>query len=246
MIGVGNSISKWTIKSIKDNARKDLEGISDEYRTNFVKLILLTFEQWKYDHGDRNPPAGHGLLNTGVIPFDSAHPWQCAGLGVSNPIDLAFKLWLEKYPPFSKIVDIVPIERVFAFLIVLANSRTEGDAIVRAHNLIEQIKHGEIEAALKAIIPDAITGIKFRPGRKPGSGGPIRKAIAKHLSKNNQLKNPELWEAIKNKPPRGWTAYESPKLGKYLEGPGLKNMNYERFCNVCGEERKRTRQKITG
>ncbi len=25
--------------------------------------------------------------------------------------------------------------------------------------------------------------------------------------------------------------------GKYIEGPKNNNMNYDRFCNVCGEER---------
>ncbi len=89
-------------------------------------------------------------------------------------------------------------------------------------------------------------GQRFKDGRKPGSGGAIRKAIAKLLTKNHALKNPELWEAVKRNPPRGWQVYENARLGKYLEGPNMKCMGYPRFCTVCGEERKKVKRKITG
>ena len=61
------------------------------------------------------------------------------------------------------------------------------------------------------------------------------------------MKNPDLWEAIKKKPPKGWQAFESAQLGKYLEGPTPKDgMEYHRFCNICGEERNKAKGKITG
>jgi hypothetical protein len=89
-------------------------------------------------------------------------------------------------------------------------------------------------------------GQRFKDGRKPGSSGPVRKAIAKFLAKNQAMKNPELWEAIKNKPPKGWQAYENARFGKYFEGPAGAKMEYGRFCTVCGEERKKVKRKITG
>lgn len=101
---------------------------------------------------------------------------------------------------------------------------------------------------LRALAGDqAEHGQLFKDGRKPGSGGPIRKAIAKLLAKAPTMRNPDLWEAIKNKPPKGWQAYESARLGKYLEGPTTKKeMGYGRFCTVCGQERKKVKGKITG
>ncbi len=89
-------------------------------------------------------------------------------------------------------------------------------------------------------------GQRFKDGRKPGSVGPIRKAIAKLLAKTPEMKNPELWDAIKNRPPRGWQAIESTRLGKYLEGPKMAHMGYPSFCNVCSKERKKVGAKITG
>ncbi len=91
------------------------------------------------------------------------------------------------------------------------------------------------------LLASAAHGRKFKAGRKPGTGGPIRKRIAALLKKNPRLKNPELWETIKNAPPRGWQAFDN-RLGEYLEGPGNQSMTRGRFDTVCGEERK----KITG
>ncbi|MHB1246176.1 MAG: hypothetical protein ACYCY1_11440 [Sulfuriferula sp.] len=100
-----------------------------------------------------------------------------------------------------------------------------------------------INALLDAVTDNAIVGKSFTAGRKPGTGSPVRKEIAKLLKADPTLKNPSLWSAIASKPPRGWTACDN-HAGKYLEGPKAgQNMDYKgRFCTVCGEERK----KITG
>lgn len=88
----------------------------------------------------------------------------------------------------------------------------------------------------------ARVGVKFKRGRKPNTGGPIRKAVAKLLANSPSMKNPALWEAIKNKPPRGWKVFDN-RAGKYIEGPKAtdKDMGYARFCTVAGEERKKTK-----
>lgn len=53
---------------------------------------------------------------------------------------------------------------------------------------------------------------------KKRRGGPVRLAIERALKKNPELKNPQLWQLLKDKPPRGWTVLEN-RTGKYLEGP---------------------------
>ena len=88
-------------------------------------------------------------------------------------------------------------------------------------------------------------GQKFT-GKKPNSGGPIRKAIARLLAKNPALSNPELWAEIKDKPPRGFSVIDRGSE-KFIDGPTAQNgMEYRRFCNVCGEERRKLNEKITG
>jgi len=81
-------------------------------------------------------------------------------------------------------------------------------------------------------------GQKFAAGRKPGSVGPIRKAMARLLRRNPSMKNLELWNALRDKPPRGWKLYDN-REDKYIVGPKPSDgMSWERFCNIASEERK--------
>jgi hypothetical protein len=92
----------------------------------------------------------------------------------------------------------------------------------------------------------AMQGQAFLDGRKPGTGGPVRKAIRRLLAKDPTMKNAQLWSAIEAKLPKGWEALDN-KQGRYLEGPMAANMGYRRFCNVAAEERSRQCKKnITG
>jgi hypothetical protein len=96
------------------------------------------------------------------------------------------------------------------------------------------------------MLPAAKIGSKFTRGRKPGSSGPIRKAIARLLAKTPTMKNAELWQSIEAKPPRGWRVFDNA-VGRYIEGPKAGDgMAHERFCTVASEERKKLNQKITG
>ena len=87
----------------------------------------------------------------------------------------------------------------------------------------------------------AKAGVKFKQGRKPNTSGPIRKAIVRLLAASPDMKNAELWGAIKAKPPRGWKVCDN-RVGKYIEGPKASDgMNYARFCNVASEARKQNK-----
>jgi hypothetical protein len=83
----------------------------------------------------------------------------------------------------------------------------------------------------------ALRGRKFELGRKPGSAGPIRRAIVRALKCDPSLKPRDLWAMLADAPPRGWTFREN-RVGKYIEGPkGGQGMSYARFQNVAKEER---------
>lgn len=86
--------------------------------------------------------------------------------------------------------------------------------------------------------PLAVAGKKFTAGRKPGTGGPIRKAIARLLKKDRAMKPRDVWRELAANPPRGWAFCETPRLGKYIEGPkGGQGMGYPHFSNACKEEK---------
>lgn len=84
-----------------------------------------------------------------------------------------------------------------------------------------------------------VQGKKFLDGRKIGSIGAIRKFIRTTLKKDSSLKNEELWEAIRKRPPKGWTAMENSAFGRYVEGPSPRdNVKWSSFCNIAAKERR--------
>jgi hypothetical protein len=158
-----------------------------------------------------------------------------------------------------------PYERIDDMQAMLATLPTDNPAISMHADVIRAI-HAEVQAPpigftrerlaqldqasemwakillIRDVIPKARVGAKFTDGRKAGTGGPIRKAIAKVLKKNYGYKNPDLWAALSAKPPKGWTFFDNSQ-GQYIEGPNFAedHMVYRRFCTVCGEERKKLR-----
>lgn len=107
----------------------------------------------------------------------------------------------------------------------------------------EAVRLGPVEGL--ALLTDnehagqVIHGKKF-PGRKPGSIGTVRKFIRARLAKNHAATNEELWDAIKAKPPKGWTPMESPRFGRYIEAPKADDeVKWKSFCSYAALERKR-------
>lgn len=85
-------------------------------------------------------------------------------------------------------------------------------------------------------IPVALTGEKFKSGRKPGTVGTVRKAIRSLLKKKPGMKNPEIWEHLKRNPPRDWEFCDN-RMGEYIEHQDGETKRAQ-FNNICGEERK--------
>ena len=73
--------------------------------------------------------------------------------------------------------------------------------------------------------------------RKPG---PVKAFIRASLEKKPDAKNEELWDAIMARPPKGWKAMETIRLGRYLEGPKPSDeVKWKSFCTYAWSERKR-------
>ncbi len=127
--------------------------------------------------------------------------------------------------PLSSLLDLPGFER---------NLQVEVRSESRNRDLIEALIR-EYEARRQE-------GLKFRAGRKLGTVDPIRLRLRALLRSAPGLKNAELWEAVKARPPKGWTLFESsdPKLGRYYEGPRPDlTGTYKQFQNLAAEERKR-------
>jgi hypothetical protein len=131
----------------------------------------------------------------------------------------------------------------------LSPRRRESDSIRTATMLAEIARVDSLAQEIQRMLlePNAALGEKFRRGRRVNTGGPIRKAIALALKRDQDMKPREIWAALAANPPRGW-AFNENRLGRYIEGPKASDgMKYARFSNICNEERaKIAGVKLTG
>lgn len=130
----------------------------------------------------------------------------------------------------TKTKGFIPLESLVDHPEFGRNLEVEGLSAVKNASLFRPV--------LAVTVAEAQAGRKFKAGRKPGTAGAIRLAIAVVLKSSPGLTNAELWLRLKEKPPRGYEFRESTKLGKYIEGPTAgDDMQYRRFMNVAAEER---------
>ena len=165
-----------------------------------------------------------------IITHGKAHPVNVVGPKPSLPIDDIRRLWEAIYQLGDD-----------AIARMKAGCENEDiQSVVDASNSFELARKAAQQ--IGPVEDMAFLGGKFKTGRKPNTGGVIRKAIARLLQKTHSMKNPELWAEVTAKPPRGWTAYDN-RAGKYLEGPAADDhMVQGRFFTICGEERKKIKR----
>lgn len=106
---------------------------------------------------------------------------------------------------------------------------------------LEKLKNAEMWrreiSVLRGVVPLARKGSQFPPGKPKGSIGPVAKKIKAYLAKHPEAKPPEVWDNLKNSPPKDHVFMESTKLGKYIEKGPETVMEWRRFCNLVSEHR---------
>lgn len=95
----------------------------------------------------------------------------------------------------------------------------------------------EFVRRLVAASPVVRKGLAFKPGKPEGAAGPIPRAIATYLRKHPKASAAEVWIALHDRPPKGYTFVDNPRLGKYIEHGAATVMQYPRFQTVVSERR---------
>ncbi|CAN5390728.1 hypothetical protein BH11PSE11_BH11PSE11_12340 [soil metagenome] len=80
-------------------------------------------------------------------------------------------------------------------------------------------------------------GAKLNGGREKGALGPVAKKVKTYLSKRPAASPIEVWNALRQAPPKNHVFMESPKLGKYIEKGAHTVMEWPRFRNIVSEHR---------
>lgn len=105
MFGLGLSPYVDTSTSIQA-AERALADLKPEGYGKVRGYLSVIFEKWKLQHG-KPPSQSQGLLGAFAAPeadlpepqrlasIKDLVPWQCAGLGCANAIDLFLKIWRE-------------------------------------------------------------------------------------------------------------------------------------------------------
>jgi hypothetical protein len=164
----------YQVDEIKAEAEKHFQNWPANYKSALWEYLTSVFLLWKFEHGDRSPQSG--LLLGSPVDFETAEPYQCAGIGISNNIDLAFKLWTEKYPPFIKAIETATTPKVFAMLLLhetneTANFRSVTSARDLLHDyekLAVQFEKEKLQVILDLSSEDIARGRKILGGARKG------------------------------------------------------------------------------
>ncbi len=134
-----------------------IQQLGPRKRRAILRDVVRAFQAWKIARAD---DAGTvevftmtlGLLAQPVTPESprsrrvataQAKPWQCAGLGVSDNIGLAFHLWLSAPNPFHDLLSRHGLAEVFATLTYQLRTSAWSHSLIRANGLLSSCAHNE-------------------------------------------------------------------------------------------------------
>ena len=210
-------ISQHDLQGPIDQAKEVLQGLNDKSIEILWDWLGRVFQVWKSQHG-QPPQRGGGLLTSGPAPelFDEAEPYQCAGLGISNNIDLALKLRDDDYKPFLEVIEAASLARVLAALILKEATPVNAASVFKASELLRKIKEADNKRVMAQLKKLAAAGLKQEQTLASGrlAGGKTRQETAKEKQATLTKAIADLFDKPE-KPGWGWT---NPEIGKFLKG----------------------------
>ena len=202
----------YTKERIIDNARKQLADCDEATVNQLWGKVIAAFEQWKQEHGNRNPRADTGMLSDLLgpkpVPFKKAAPWQCADLLTPSPLALAYRLIGDIYPPFLALTSEAGFDKVLALLILVSGEASTDDLQV-AHEFL--IEHANDK---KWMTIEAIKEWKIRSNLKKGPVAAARKRIEKAAPKQATLD--KAINDLFDKPEKPGWGMTNPQITDYL------------------------------
>lgn len=146
---------EYQIESIKNEVTEDIKADTAQ---KVLDAVTKCFKEWQLAHGVK-PVFGGFLSNkpSEVISLedvDKFKPWQCAGFGINNYIDLAFKLWTEEYKPFDALKNEFGLHLIFAVLLGQIDTKAvqQSNSIFRAYDFILHYRKWLLEAKYELLI----------------------------------------------------------------------------------------------
>lgn len=176
---------------------EELKDVPPHPIDSLYAWLCTVFELWKLEHGEE--PKGQGLLGWNRPPFDEAKPYQCAGHGVRNNIDLAYELHHQKYQKFEDILEKVPMEKVLVVLVYKEPNNQTLDSLTHVITLLHQLNKIDKTFAwekIKIYAPDAEKWKDHTSAQKKRAAeprGPLSAIVETLIINNPDDITKELW-----------------------------------------------------
>ena len=141
----GTLLEDFELKPLRKILDLELTGYSAEQQEALWKLANIIFDRWKHECAKKEDYTANafarllGSKNVTDEDLARAEPWECAGFGVRCRTELAFKLWLEDYPPFKVVLDAAGLGNVFA-LLASREDATHPAAIIRVAGMLMDMR----------------------------------------------------------------------------------------------------------
>jgi hypothetical protein len=140
----GTLLQDFELKPLRKILELELTGYPADSQEALWKLTEITFDRWKRECSKQDDYTGNAFARLLGKPASDeelaqAEPWLCAGFGVRCRTELAFKLWLEDYPPFKQVLDTAGLGRLFA-LLASREDATNPAAIIRVAGMLMDMR----------------------------------------------------------------------------------------------------------
>ena len=148
-----------------------LRNVPVELQKEIAGEVLATFDQYKYSRADSEGfVTVHrgffgGLLDQGKVirvPIGEASTYECAGPFVHNDIDLAFKLWLDKFKPFEDLLDRHGWLAVFALIGIWSHKDADPRSLIRLNGMLTEQLAGFALVANRLFVEESSRNAKAR------------------------------------------------------------------------------------
>lgn len=133
------------IENIHNEAKNMLPSDNSEIIDKASDYIELVFKKWQIEHGVKpNRSLGVWVYSDNIDvslteeDIKKYKPWECAGWGVANKIDLALKLWVDDYKAFQDAEKKLSIFNIIAIALLDTKEPRHSNSIFRAYDLIQQ------------------------------------------------------------------------------------------------------------
>ncbi|MCU7886287.1 MAG: hypothetical protein KZQ82_19020 [Candidatus Thiodiazotropha sp. (ex Lucinoma annulata)] len=152
---------------IVKHAKEKLEKVPEDKKDILRKWVGNVLVIWKHKHSEP-PSTRFRFKDPDFDDYEKYAPYECAGAGIKNPIDLGFLLIKNKFPELLECEKYLGWDNVLLQLMVMTeptvnnlSSLITADKLIREFDFrVESMVNDQLSGEIKKLIPDYLRGRK--------------------------------------------------------------------------------------